>query len=289
MQCATDASGPEGVTQRQGAMIPRPFRIVGRRVDNSDTVTLRLESLEGDRLLFAPGQFMMLGAFGVGEVPISISGSPLNPQWLEHTIRDVGGVTHILASREPGEVLGVRGPFGSGWNVVDGIGGDLILVAGGIGLAPLRPALLEALARRNDFGRIVVLYGARTPQDVLFAEELAAWGRLPGVTVGVTVDCGNADWSGHVGLVTKLIPRASFDPAGALALVCGPEVMMRYVATALLDHGVSSTQLRLSMERDMRCGIGLCGHCQLGELFICLDGPVLSYERLAPLLIVPEL
>jgi len=153
----------------------------------------------------------------------------------------------------------------------------------------LRPALLEALARRSEFGRIVVLYGARTPQDVLYAEELAAWGRLPGVTVEVTVDCGNVDWSGHVGLVTKLIPRARFEPAGALALVCGPEVMMRYVATALLDHGVAATRLRLSMERNMRCGIGLCGHCQLRELFICLDGPVLTYERLAPLLTVPEL
>ena len=288
MPYETEAPVP-GITPRgHAAMIPRPFRIVRRRVDNADTVTLQLEPVDGDSLRFAPGQFTMLGAFGVGEVPISISGNPLNPldsPNLEHTIRDVGGVTHILASREPGGVLLVRGPFGSGWNLRDGIGGDLILVAGGIGLAPLRPALLEALARRDDFGRIVVLYGARTPQDVLFAEELAAWGRL----AGVTVDHGDAEWRGHVGLVTKLIPRVAFDPAGASALVCGPEVMMRYVATALLDRGVSPARLQLSMERNMRCGIGLCGHCQLRELFLCLDGPVLPYERLAPLLTVPEL
>ncbi len=279
----------EDTASPQRAMLPRDFRVVARRADTSDTVTLRLQPLAGGPLRFVPGQFTMLGAFGVGEVPISISGSPLEPGWLEHTVRDVGGVTHALATSEPGEILGVRGPFGSGWNVADARGGDLVLVAGGIGLAPLRPALLEALAYRSELGRIVVLYGARTPQDVLYGEQLAAWGRLNGVTVEITVDTSDATWTGHVGLVTKLIPRAGFDPADALALVCGPEVMMRYVATALLDKGVSPARIRLSMERDMRCGIGLCGHCQLRELFICLDGPVLPYERLAPLLTVREL
>ena len=273
----------------QAAMTPRRFRVVARRADSADTVTLDLEPLGGGPLHFAPGQFTMLGAFGVGEVPISISGSPLHPQRLTHTIRDVGGVTHVLAGAEPGDVLGVRGPFGSGWNVLDAEGGDLILVAGGIGLAPLRPAMLEALAHRSALGRIVLLYGARTPSEVLYAEELGAWGRRHGVTVEVTVDCGDPSWAGHVGLVTKLIPRSAFDGAGALALVCGPEVMMRYVATALLDRGVDTTRIRVSMERNMRCGIGLCGHCQLRELFICLDGPVLPYERVAPLLTIREL
>lgn len=270
-------------------MIPRPFRVVRHRTDTHDTVTLFLEPLDGVPLRFAAGQFTMLDAFGIGEAPLSISGNPAGTGLLEHTIRDVGGVTHMLAASEPGSVLGVRGPFGTGWDVADGAGGDLILVAGGIGLAPLRPAMLEVLARRAAFGRVVLLYGARTPVDVLFADELAAWGEQSGVAVEITVDYGSRGWNGHVGLVTRLVPRAGFHPEHALALVCGPEVMMRYVATALVDRGVPPGNIRLSMERNMRCGIGLCGHCQLRELFICVDGPVLSYDRLAPLLSVAEL
>ena len=208
-------------------------------------------------------------AFGIGEAPLSISGDPARTEVLEHTIRDVGGVTHLLASSEPGMVLGVRGPFGAGWEVMDGAGGDLILVAGGIGLAPLRSAMMQVLARRADFGRVVLLYGARTPEDVLFADELAAWGARSDVSVEITVDYGPPSWNGHVGLVTRLVPRAEIHPGRALALVCGPEVMMRYVATALVDRGLPPAKVRLSMERNMRCGVGLCGHCQLRELFIC--------------------
>ena len=282
------ARGPAAATE-VGVAAPRPFRVVKRRTDTHDTVTLFLEPLDGVPLRYASGQFTMLYAFGVGEVPISISGDPTVAGPLEHTIRDVGGVTHSLVRSEPGTVLGVRGPFGTGWGVADGAGGDLILVAGGIGLAPLRPALLEALTRRTHFGRIVLLYGARNPAELLFADELAAWNTLPGVTVDITVDVSTSAWTGHVGLVTGLIPRAGFQPEHALALVCGPEIMMRYVATALVTSGVLESRIRLSMERNMQCGIGLCGHCQLRELFVCVDGPVLGYDRLAPLMAVPEL
>lgn len=289
MRSAADRGDGRGAARGHEGMVPRPFRVVRRQAQTHDTVTLLLEPVDGVPLRYAAGQFTMLDAVGVGGVPISISGNPVAPGLLEHTIRDVGGVTHALTSSDPGTVLGVRGPFGTGWDAGAGAGGDVILVAGGIGLAPLRPALLELVAHRTAFGRVTLLYGTRTPRDVLFAEDLAAWGASSGVTVEVTVDCGDSGWTGHVGLVTKLIPGARMQPERTLALVCGPEIMMRYVATALVDRGLPPAKIRLSMERNMQCGIGLCGHCQLREFFICVDGPILSYDRLAPVLTVPEL
>ncbi|NNJ60431.1 MAG: FAD/NAD(P)-binding protein [Dactylosporangium sp.] len=270
-------------------MLPSPYRITQRREDTADTVTLAMEPLSGEQPSFVAGSFMMVEAFGVGEVPISISGDPTRPGPLEHTIRDVGAVTHALVDSEPGTVLGVRGPYGNGWNVADGVGGDLVVVAGGIGLAPLRPALLEAFSRRGDFDRVVLLYGARRSEDVLYADQLVAWRERFDIDVQITVDYRTPDWDGRVGLVTGLVPRAGFDPNRTLALVCGPEVMMRLVATSLIDRGVPASRVRLSMERNMHCGVGLCGHCQLRELFLCVDGPVLSYDRLDPLMTVPEL
>jgi NAD(P)H-flavin reductase len=270
-------------------MLPRPFRIVATHLDTRDTVTLTLEPLDGQPLRFAAGQFTMLHAFGVGEVPISISGDPARPGPLLHTIRDVGAVTHALVGAAPGSTIGVRGPFGTGWGVADARGSDVVVIAGGIGLAPLRPALLELAADRARFGRIVLLYGARSPEDVLFADDLRSWAERCGIAVEVTVDYGPPSWTGRVGLVTDLVPRAGFDPHHAWALVCGPEVMMRAAALALVGRGVPGERIRLSMERHMQCGIGLCGHCQLRELFLCVDGPVLGYDRLAPLLDVREL
>jgi NAD(P)H-flavin reductase len=270
-------------------MLPRPFRVLATHLDTRDTVTLALEPLDGVPLAFAAGQFTMLHAFGVGEVPISISGDPTTPGPLLHTIRDVGSVTHALVGAAPGTVLGVRGPFGTGWEVAAGRGGDVVVVAGGIGLAPLRPALLELAGDRAAYGRVALLYGARSPEDVLFADDLARWAEQDRIAVEVTVDYGPPDWTGRVGFVTDLVPRAGFDPAHALALVCGPEVMMRTVAAALVARGVAADRVRLSMERNMQCGVGLCGHCQLRELFLCLDGPVLGYDRLAPLMDVREL
>lgn len=280
---ATAVTGPHG-----GPMAPRPFRVVDRRLDTVDTVTLGLEALDGEPLGFAAGQFTMLSAFGVGEVPISISGDPADPTVLRHTVRDVGGVTRAVARSQRGDVLGVRGPFGTGWEVSRGEGGDVVLVAGGIGLAPLRPAVLELMARRDRYGRVVLLYGARTPADVLFEAELDAWRERSGVDVVVTVDYGQPGWTGRVGLVTALIARAGFEPSRTLALSCGPEVMMRYAASALVDRGVAADRVRLSMERNMVCGVGLCGHCQLREIFTCVDGPVLGYDRLRPLMELRE-
>jgi NAD(P)H-flavin reductase len=270
-------------------MTPSRYRIAHTRQDTRDTFTLELVPLDGPMLSYRAGQFTMLDAFGVGEVPISISGDPTRPGRLEHTIRDVGAVTHALIAAPEGAVLGVRGPFGTSWDVADGAGGDVVFVAGGIGLAPLRPALLEVVARRDRYNRVVLLYGARTPEDILFGDELSAWAKHHGIVVDITVDNGQHAWRGKVGLVTQMIPRAGFDPQTTFALVCGPEVMMRYAAQALVARGVREDRIRLSLERSMKCGVGLCGHCQLREMFVCVDGPVLGYDRLTPLLNIREL
>ena len=277
-----------GATPTAG-MVPRRFVVTSTRRDTHDTHTLELASLDGEPLGFEPGQFTMLLAFGVGEVPISISGDPARPDVLVHTIRDVGSVSHALATAPPGAVLGVRGPFGTGWEAERGRGGDVVIVAGGIGLAPLRPSILQIAAAREDFDRVVLLYGARSPEEILYADEQRAWAAQHGIDVAVTVDSAAHAWRGRVGLVTQLIGRASFDPARALALLCGPEVMMRHSARALADRGVAPERLRLSMERNMKCGIGLCGHCQLREHFCCVDGPVFGFDQMAPLMTVGEL
>jgi NAD(P)H-flavin reductase len=267
---------------------PRPFRVSASRRETHDTVTIELESLDRRGLPFAPGQFTMVGPLGVGDVPISISGHPGRPQQLMHTIRDVGGVTSALCQASEGDVLAVRGPFGVGWRVPDGTGGDIVIVAGGVGLAPLRSAVIEVVASRQKYQRVSVLYGARTASDVLFGADLAAWASED-VQVAVTVDRASRAWTGRVGLVTELVSWATFDPARTLALVCGPEVMMRYVAGELTARGMPPERIRLSLERNMRCGVGLCGHCQLREYLICIDGPVLSLDAVRPLLGVREL
>lgn len=283
------AGPPLAPGQAPDPMVPRVFEVVDVRWDTRDTATLALEPRDGVPLAHRAGQFTMLHAFGVGEVPISICADPTTTGPLLHTIRDVGNVTHALVSAEPGSTIGVRGPFGTGWEVTDGIGQDVVVVTGGIGLAPLRPALLEIVARRREFARVVLLYGARSPDDILFADDMASWAARSGITVETTVDYGPATWTGRVGLVTALVARAGFDPLNTLALVCGPEVMMRSAATALVDRGVPAQRIRLSMERNMKCGVGLCGHCQLRELFLCVDGPVADYARLAPLMDTREL
>lgn len=270
-------------------MLPRRFSVTSTHRETRDTRTLELAPLDGEPLGFAPGQFTMLLAFGVGEVPISISGDPTRPDVLQHTIRDVGPVSHALSTAAPGSVLGVRGAFGTGWEVERGRGDDVVIVAGGIGLAPLRPAILQVAAAREDYGRVLLLYGARNPEEILYAEEQRSWAQQHGLDVEVIVDSGTHAWRGRVGLVTQLVERAAFDATNALALVCGPEVMMRHSARALVDRGLAPERVRLSMERNMKCGNGLCGHCQLRELFCCLDGPVLGYDRLASLMSRAEL
>ena len=276
-------------TRTAFAAPPAPFRVVRRRRETADTWTLELEPLANGALEFAAGQFTMLYAFGVGEVPISISGDPTRPGALTHTVRAVGRVSEAICAVRPGETLGVRGPFGSAWPVDVARGHDVLIVAGGIGLAPLRPALYSVLAERGAFGRVSLLYGGRTPADLLFRRELERWrGRLD-LDVLVTVDTAGGDWRGSVGVVTRLVDRASFDPADTVAFVCGPEIMMRVTGESLVEHGIASDNVYLSMERNMRCAVAHCGHCQYGPTLICRDGPVYRHDLLAPLLEVREL
>jgi NAD(P)H-flavin reductase len=265
-------------------MIPRLFAVTDRRQDTSDTWTLELEPRHGELPTIGPGQFVMAYVFGVGEVPISVSGAVDS---VVLTVRAVGAVTNAVCALEPGAVLGLRGPFGNAWPIEDATGGDVVVVAGGIGLAPLRLLVLQTLARRETYGDVVLLYGARTPRDLLYTDELATWGET--IETQVTVDAPAIGWEGRVGVVAKLVEAAGFRPDRATAFVCGPEIMMRFTVQALLARGVAPGHIHLSMERDMRCGVGLCGHCQLGPTLICRDGPVYSYDRLASLLEVREL
>ncbi|TDX63475.1 NAD(P)H-flavin reductase [Methylosinus sp. sav-2] len=267
-------------------MIPRVARVVRRKREIADVVTLEID---GGAFDFAPGQFNMLTAFGVGEAAISVSGDPDNSARLVHTIRAVGAVSRALTELHVGEPIGLRGPFGRGWPMVEAEGRDVIVVAGGLGLAPLRPALYRLFAEREKYGRILLLFGARSPADILFRDELEAWrGRLD-IEVEATVDHARGDWRGNVGVVTTLLSRAQFSAASALAMLCGPEIMMRFVANALLERGVAQERVYLSMERNMKCAIGWCGHCQFGPVFICRDGPVFPYSQLRGLIAKKEI
>jgi anaerobic sulfite reductase subunit B len=268
-------------------MRPARYLVAARKEETGDTVTLLLRPAGTPIPAPRPGQFTMLYAYGVGEVPVSVSGIGGAGQVLVQTIRAVGAVTRALCAAAPGDMIGVRGPFGTDWQVSGAAGRDVVIVAGGIGLAPLRPVLLAALAERGR-GRVVLLAGARSPGDLIFTRELGTW-RRRGADVRVTVDHGDTDWDGRVGLVTGLIHDAIADPAKTAAFVCGPEIMTRLSAQALVDAGVPARDIRVSLERNMRCGVALCGHCQLGPLLVCRDGPVVSYAEAAPLLAIKEL
>lgn len=261
------------------AMIPRRFRVSSVTQDTNDTATLMFEPDDGRPMAFEPGQYTMLYVFGVGEVPISISGDPAQPEILVHTVRAVGAVTRAIVGLQPGGAVGIRGPFGSGWPVSEATGRDLLIVAGGIGLAPLRPVLYEALAHRSDFGRVVLVYGARSPSDLLYRDELEEWRAT--FDVEVTVDVSSPDWRGDVGMVTAMLPRVELEAGRTVAMLCGPEVMMKVVARELMSIGHSGADIFVSVERNMKCAIQLCGHCQFGSDFVCSGGPVFSFASVA--------
>ena len=271
-----------------GPMVPVPFEVVAKQRDTSDTWTLTLRSGTGEPLVFEPGQCTMLAAGGSGEVPISISGDPDAPELLVHTVRSVGLATAAICATEPGGVLSVRGPFGSPWPVQELGGSDVVFAAGGIGLPPLRPAILQMLTRRERYGRLILLYGGRTPDQLLFGEERDAWEQR-GLEVLVTVDSAGPEWLGHVGVVTRLVRRAGLDPTRTAAMCVGPEVMMRFTVAALAREGVGRDRIFASMERNMQCGIGHCGHCQLGPTLVCRDGPVYRWSAIERWLSIREL
>ena len=264
-------------------MTPIPFRVRSVREELSHTFTLELEPPNG-AFTFEPGQFTMIYAFGIGEVPISISSSPTREATLLQTIRRTGAVTHALGTLKSGDYVGIRGPYGRPWPVAEAKGRDLLIIGGGIGLAPLRPAIYHALENREDYERVVVLYGTRTPDDILFETELRRWGDRTDITTLITVDAADRGWYGAVGVVTRLIGRVGFEPSNATAMVCGPEIMMTVTAERLMEgYAVAPENIYVTMERNMKCGIGVCGHCQFGPKFICTDGAVFPYDEVGHL------
>jgi NAD(P)H-flavin reductase len=270
-------------------MLPQLYEVRQVHAETADTFTIELTPADGTAPpVHEAGQFNMVYVPGVGEVPLSISGDPAKPARLIHTVRAVGAVTHGLRRLGVGDLLGVRGPFGVGWPLDRCLGKDVVIVAGGIGLAPLRPVLYRLLGDRDRYGRVTLLYGCRTPADLLFRREIELWRSRLDLHVYVTVDRAVGRWHGYVGVVTTLVPRAPADPDRAIAMVCGPEVMMRFAAMKLEECGHPATNIYVSMERNMKCGIGVCGHCQYGPAFVCKDGPVFRYDRIRPLFSLRE-
>jgi NAD(P)H-flavin reductase len=269
-------------------MVPEPLRVLAVREEIRDVVTLTIEAGSKARRAFLPGQFNMLYVFGVGEVAVSMSGDSARSDVLVHTVKAVGKVTEALCRLTPGSVVGVRGPFGVPWPTSEVRGADLLLVAGGLGLAPVWPVVHDVLARRSAYGRVYLLVGARSPEDLLFRSTLEDLQQQGELKVLATVDRAPTTWKGPIGVVPALISQVKPGP-GALAFVCGPEVMMRYSARALGRCGFPDDRVFLSMERNMKCAIGFCGHCQYQASFVCKDGPVLRYDRLRPLLQIAEI
>ena len=268
-------------------MVPRFERVHAVHRDLADIWTLEIEPPGGFE--FLPGQFNMLYAYGVGEAALSISGDPAAPGRLVHTIRAVGKVSEALTRLGPGEPIGIRGPFGRGWPMEEAEGKDVVVVAGGLGLAPLRPAIHVLLNARARYRRVVLLVGMRGPAEILFATELERWRGKFHVDLELTVDHAGSDWQGNVGVVTTLIPRAVFDPVNTVALVCGPELMMRFAIADLARAGIPDHRIHVSLERNMKCAVGLCGHCQFGGSFVCKDGPIYSCDQVRPLLGLREI
>ena len=237
---------------------------------------------------FRAGQFNMLYLAGMGESAISISGDPADRNHLTHTVRAVGNVTRALHGLRPPARIGLRGPFGRGWPLAAAEGRELLLMAGGIGLAPLRPVLFQALAAPERYQRVTLLLGARSPEEILYSEQLLRWKSDAGLQFLATVDVASAAWRGDVGVITDLVQRAAINPQQTVAMVCGPEIMLRFCARRLRELGVASDAIHVSLERHMQCGTGFCGHCQLGPYFLCKDGPVFAYPAVEPYLMTQE-
>jgi NAD(P)H-flavin reductase len=264
--------------------IAHAARIVAIQQEIRDTATYELAFVDrkiGVNFCFLPGQFNMLYLPGFGESAISISSDPRQVDSLSHTVRVAGNVTRALSRQRVGGQILLRGPFGSAWPMAECVGVDVVIACGGIGLAPLRPAIYHIIQHRNDYGEVYLLYGARTPDNLLYRGEFDEW-RAAGIDVKSTVDSGDTSWQGHIGVVPMLFDELKFDADHARVLTCGPEIMMRFVAFESLSRGVSARNIYISLERNMQCALGFCGHCQLGPAFVCKDGPIFSYERMEP-------
>lgn len=266
---------------------PHAATIVARIQESPSIFTLQLrldDAAAQAAYRFAPGQFNMLYLYGVGEVPVSIMSDPEERDVIGHAIRAQGRVTQGLARLRPGDKVGVRGPFGRGWPLQEMSGCDIVLVTGGLGCAPAVSVIHYVLRRRERFGKLVIVQGVKHAEDLIWHEQYAYWATLPDTQVLVAASEGAPFWPWHVGRVTELFALASFDPACAVAMMCGPEGMMRSAADSLLARGLPATRLYLSMERNMQCAVGRCGHCQFGGAFVCRDGPVFNWGEAEALL-----
>lgn len=268
------------------AMRPEPAEIVDKRAFGADLYAFRLRLLEPgarERFAFHPGQFNMVYAPGVGEVAISISSDPDDFD-LEHTIRIVGRTTQVIEAMEPGDVLGLRGPYGRGWPLAEARGRDLLIVTGGLGCAPVSGAIDYVFRRRASYGHVTILHGVKKSSDLVHRARFLEWRRQPDTTVLLTADQPDRAWRDRSGVVTELFEEVAFDPGRTVVLMCGPEVMMRYAIRILRARGISDDDLHVSLERNMKCAVGWCGHCQLGPEFVCKDGPIFTVRRLGRLL-----
>ena len=268
----------------RNAYLPMEAEIIERIQESPSVFTLRLRltsQAQHATYAFAPGQFNMVYLHGVGEVPISIVSDPENAQLLDHTIRDVGHVTHGLAQLKQGDRVGLRGPFGRGWPLEEAQGRDVLLITGGLGCAPLVSVINYVVQRREQFGRLTILQGVKHTDDLIWRARYEQWAKLPRTQVLLAADVAGQGWPYHVGLVTELIDQAQFDHDNSTVMMCGPERMMEACTRALLDRQVPAEAIWLSMERNMQCGVGHCGHCQLGPHFVCKDGPVFRYPEIA--------
>lgn len=283
---------PFATAPRGDAWLTRSVRIedVTREVHDIDTYILRfLDQTGAVDYQFIPGQFNMLYLPGVGESAISMSGNPSRADCWVHTVRVAGNVTRTLSRLKPGDTLGIRGPFGSGWPVDELRGNDVVIVAGGLGMAPLRPLVYHLINQRDQFGKVWLILGARSPDGLLYGNEWVQWQRR-GIEIQPTVDFASSSWNGHVGVVTLLVDRLRLERPDRTHLVaCGPEVMMRYSAISGAQQGITLDHIWVSLERNMQCAVGLCGHCQLGPAFICKDGPVIRYDRVQQFLSIEQL
>lgn len=259
--------------------------IVEKRQESPDIYTFRLRLADPQvrrTYRFTGGQFNMVSVFGVGEVPISIVSDPEEPEVLDHTIRIVGRVTNAIARLGPGDVLGIRGPYGRGWPLGEARGKDVVVVTGGLGCAPVVGAIEYIFRRREAYGAVRILHGVKTPKDLLYRERFDAWRRQPNTEVYLTSDQPDKTWRYHIGVVTELFEQVRLDPPNSIVMMCGPEIMMRLGVPVLMQRGIPSRAIYVSLERHMECGIGLCGHCQMGPYFLCKDGPVVRYDVVAP-------
>lgn len=267
--------------------LPKTVEVAARFDDAPDVFTLGLRFVDADEARayrFTPGQFNMLYLFGVGEVPISIVSDPEHEELIHHTIRAVGRVTNAMQRLEIGDRLGLRGPFGAGWPMERARGRDLLMVTGGLGCAPTTSAIEYALQRRDAYGGIAVCHGVKRPEDMIYSERFQSWGKAPHTQVLLAAQEADPRWPGKVGMVTTLLDEVDTDTTRGMAMMCGPEVMLRAVAEELLARGSDIDDIYVSMERNMQCALGHCGNCQFGREFLCKDGPVFPYARVRELL-----